>query len=143
MSAVLVLAGCAPAGPSPAAGENPTEAQTEVNPSGLTIGDCTGPLPDGEVPAAAVIPCDSPHYWELYSRASLGRGAFPADIATVADEYCTDAFADYAGVPWDATPYELTFLYPATAQAWATADHEILCFAGRSAGDLTNGLRDG
>jgi hypothetical protein len=137
----LTLTGCTIDRPAPERNsEGSVETSQAVDPFDLEVGDCTADIPEGDVLESIVIPCDEPHYWEIYDGTELTGDDYPDDSTTTADEYCYNAFTEFMGLPYEESEYEITYMYP-TAETWAEGDREILCLTGTGEGGLTGTLK--
>lgn len=93
--------------------------------SSLALGDCVG------APATiewAKVPCDTPHFEEIYSLGVLPAGAYPGEEAAMSavDALCEAAYEPYVGVSWDES--FLSFLpLPPTPEAWGAGDRAYAC----------------
>jgi hypothetical protein len=116
------------------------ESSQAVDPMDIKVGDCTADIAEGEVAESIVLPCAEPHYWEAYAAAELTGDDFPEDAQDQAGALCVDQFADFIGVPYEESTYELTYLHP-TAETWAIGDREVLCLVGPDGETTTGSLK--
>ncbi|MBP8921640.1 MAG: septum formation family protein [Micropruina sp.] len=140
LSCAVLLAGCATGVPRNSAGQ--VTAPASMNPYQLQLGDCTGPLKDGDVGSLQVLPCDSAHHFEAFATTDLDAAAHPGDseVTKKANTYCTAQFKTFVGIAADDSAYKMLYLYP-TEESWATGDRAIMCLAGSDAGKITGSLR--
>ena len=138
---LALLAACAsPAGPRDPTGQ--VTATATVDTYSLQVGDCTGPIPSGNATQFTLIPCGDKHNWEAFARTTLKGDAFPGAkaVGDAAAAFCGDAFTTFIGVKRSKSAYELTYLQPTKASWEGFGDREIVCLAGRSAGNVTGSL---
>ncbi|MDR2566479.1 MAG: septum formation family protein [Bifidobacteriaceae bacterium] len=108
----------------------------------LKIGDCTGQLDEGDISESLLIPCEEPHYWEVFVSQQLKDDELPADVEDQALEFCNSQFTNFIGLSFDESVYEFFYMYP-TPDTWKYAhDREILCLVGSDAGGLVGSLKD-
>ncbi|MEZ5201302.1 MAG: hypothetical protein R2742_08285 [Micropruina glycogenica] len=79
MVAGLALAGCSSDAPRNSAGQ--VTAAASVDAFQVTLGDCTGPMKEGNIMSLQVLPCDDAHYFEAYARTELPDGDYPGEDA--------------------------------------------------------------
>jgi hypothetical protein len=118
-------------------------AATTADAYAITAGDCVGELGAGSVTKLELLPCDQEHYWEAYLLTSLDGTDYPGDVALAkqAEQQCTQAFADFAGIELKKSKYSFTYLSP-TEQTWKSAnDRALVCLAGLPNGGVTGTLR--
>ncbi len=122
------------------------DSDTEVSPDtdnensdGLTVsvfdikvGDCyQDPEASDFVTELTVVDCDAPHDNEIYA-----FGLYPADdnadfpseaeLDEFSDEFCTESFEEYVGIPYADSIYYITYLQP-TEESWGDGDREVVC----------------
>jgi DNA-binding SARP family transcriptional activator len=87
----------------------------------LHIADCFNLISSSA--SVSVVPCEQPHYGEVYHLFMLVPGPYPgdADVEALAVDQCSTAFEQYVGVPLDQS--ELTFRHvrPGRSQ-WDSGD---------------------
>jgi hypothetical protein len=75
--------------------------------------------------------CDEPHDAEVYAISELDGTSYPGDetVQRQAQEVCAGAaFEEYFGEPFDQSPLDATYLWPAEDD-WSHGDHEVVCAA--------------
>ena len=122
------------------------DSDTEVSPDtdnensdGLTVsvfdikvGDCyQDPEASDFVTELTVVDCDALHDNEIYA-----FGLYPADdnadfpseaeLDEFSDEFCTESFEEYVGIPYADSIYYITYLQP-TEESWGDGDREVVC----------------
>jgi len=140
--------------------ERPAEAETEAEDVDndiafeyLRVGDCFDDpneygAYDGEGAwTMLLIPCEEPHWYELYAKSDLGmshfpdamspRAQFPGDdaVSDAAEEICYDAFADYVGGSYEDSTLDFWYYLP-TAESWAHGDRIARCVIGLEDGTI-------
>lgn len=140
MVAGLALAGCSSDAPRNSAGQ--VTAAASVDAFQVTLGDCTGPMKEGNIMSLQVLPCDDAHYFEAYARTELPDGDYPGEDAAQeeADTFCTAEFKTFVGVATKDSSLDMFYMYP-LKESWATGDREVLCFAGLDKGGLKGSLK--
>lgn len=136
----VVLTGCATPGPRSSAGVVTTEASVDA--FQLVVGDCTGPMKEGDVSSLKVVPCGDPHNYEAFAASDLPDGEFPGDneVRNKAQGFCSPKFRTFIGVSTKDSAYDLFYLYP-TDGTWATGDRQVLCLAGLDKGGIKGTLK--
>ncbi len=155
------LAGCGNEGPDAAtttstettttAAPTTTEAPgTPVDPAVLTLGDC---FEDRVVAGqgqteideqqTVLVDCDDPHRNEVYLVTRLADeigGPFPGGeaITAAADELCLAGFADFVGLQFELSIWEIGYTVP-TEATWALPDRTVTCFLFHREGDKVSG----
>jgi hypothetical protein len=101
----------------------------------LRAGDCfTTPVYSDLFDDAAMevedVPCDEPHYFEVFAVRNYGGSVYPASQAQVEvafEEVCLGPFEAYVGLP-----YEQSALWgwglPPTRARWDRGDREFICY---------------
>lgn len=140
LAGTLLVAGCSGAVPRNSAGQ--VTAPASINAFQVTVGDCTGPMKEGDVESLQVVPCDQKHNFEAYAVTNLTGTAFPgvAEVAKQADKFCTAEFRSFVGVATKDSTYDMFYLHP-IEKSWATGDREVLCLAGATKGGVTGSLK--
>lgn len=142
--AVLILTACSDstggADPAPTPTTPPAEMSGTVDVFELPVGAC---LADADVPGhagdVALTPCDESHRAEVYAASALDGGAYPADAAARAEQFCYDAFTEFVGVPLENSRYDFMFLYP-TEEGWTAVDDRAVTCIATSPEDTTGSL---
>lgn len=105
----------------------------------ITVGDCySTDDPDSDIDTAMVVDCDEPHTNEVYAIHEYEAAEYPGSsvLEDAAVEVCLDRFADYVGIDYYDSIYEVYYLYP-SARSWKQADdREIVCTASSLDGSL-------
>ena len=140
LAAGLALAGCAPGVPRNTAGQ--VTAPASIDPFQITVGDCTGPVKEGDVQSLQVVPCTDPHNFEAYAETDLSGTDYPgeAEVKKQADKFCTAEFRTFIGVAAKDSRYDMFYLYP-VERSWAIGDRQVLCLTGSSKGGLEGTLK--
>jgi len=97
----------------------------------LAVGDCLNLGEDGELTAAAVVPCDEEHTEEIYHEFALPDGDWPGDdeLSKQAEEGCYSAFEGFAGIAYEDSTLGFFTLTP-TEAGWtdeSIADRLVQC----------------
>lgn len=136
----LILAGCASGTPRNTAGQ--VTAPASIDPFQIAVGDCTGPIKEGELQALQVVPCDQPHNYQAYAAKDLTGTDYPgeAEVKKQADKFCTAEFLGFVGLAAKDSRYDMFYLHP-VERSWAIGDRQVLCLAGSSKGGLKGSLK--
>lgn len=136
----LALAGCADGVPRNTAGQ--VTAPASIDPFQIVVGDCTGPIKDGDIESLQVMPCDQPHHFEAYASSMLSGTGFPGDaeVSKQADKFCTAEFRTFLGLAPKDSRYDMFYLHPVES-SWASGDREMLCLVGSTKGGVTGSLK--
>ncbi len=136
----LVLVGCTTGAPRNTAGQ--VTATASINPFQITLGDCTGPMKEGDIESLQVVPCGDKHNYEAYAVTKLSGSTFPgeAEVTKQADKFCTAEFRTFVGLASKDSKYDMFYLYPVES-SWAVGDREVLCLAGSTKGGVTGTLK--
>lgn len=136
----LLLAGCVTGAPRNTAGQ--VTASASVDPFQVSVGDCTGPMTEGDVDSLQVLPCEQAHYYEAYASTALEGTDFPGDneVRKQAHSYCAAQFKSFVGLATKNSSYEMYYLYP-VEDSWTIGDREVLCLAGSSKGGIEGSLK--
>lgn len=98
----------------------------------LTVGMCLDEtFATGTVQDVPELPCDQPHWGEIYDLFDIEGDVFPGDAAvnTAAEEGCLASFAGYVGIDFAQSILLVNYLVP-TEQSWTGGDdREVVCFA--------------
>lgn len=97
----------------------------------LDVGTCfDDPSSFEQVLDVPVIDCDKPHDNEVIANQNLSGSDFPgsSQIENRANQICYDSFADYVGISYEESIYDIGWLSP-TEETWAVGDREVICFA--------------
>ncbi len=109
----------------------------------LETGQCLD-APSGEtVTDVELRPCTSAHSLEVVGTFDLDGDTLPAEdeLSAIAQERCSQAFADYVGTDVEESGLDLTWLAP-TAQSWnASDDRTVACLAGADTDSLTSSVK--
>ncbi len=136
----LILVGCTTGAPRNTAGQ--VTATASINPFQITLGDCTGPMKEGDIESLQVVPCGDKHNYEAYAVTKLSGTTFPgeAEVTKQADKFCTAEFRTFIGLAPKDSKYDMFYLYPVES-SWAAGDREVLCLAGSTKGGVTGTLK--
>lgn len=136
----LAFTGCSSDAPRNSAGQ--VTAAASVDAFQVTLGDCTGPMKEGNILSLQVLPCDQAHYFEAYARTELPDGDYPGEQVAQdkADTFCTAEFKTFVGVAAKDSSMGTFYMYP-VKESWATGDREVLCFAGLDKGGIKGSLK--
>lgn len=77
----------------------------------------------GELP---VVDCAEPHHGEVYYAAELTATIYPDTIADDAEETCLEEFADYVGIEYAESRYNVALVYPSET-TWDEGDRQLAC----------------
>lgn len=139
--------------PSDESNEEPTETEnTEVG--GITVsvfdikvGDCYQE-PDATefVTELRLVDCDEPHDNEIYAFGQYpadDNDEFPTDeeLDDFSNEFCTEAFEEYVGIPYADSLYFITYLQP-TEESWEDGDREVVCILYDQDGQMEGSKKD-
>lgn len=114
----------------------------------LREGQCFDGLGDvaetGFVIAVTVVECSGPHEAELFAIfAQPDALIYPGEkaVAALADRRCIDRFDSFAGISYELSSLEVTYLYP-TRASWREGDRAIQCVLHAEGGTpLTGSMR--
>ncbi|MDR0365254.1 MAG: septum formation family protein [Bifidobacteriaceae bacterium] len=139
--AALALSGCSLINSSPKRdSEGQVEKDTKASVTDLKLGDCTGPMADGEISEQTLVPCANEHYWEVYHTQTLPEGPFPADMNDIAEGTCYEALEPFLGAAYEESEYEFFLLTP-LRESWTAGDRTISCLVGLEQGGVTGTLK--
>jgi hypothetical protein len=84
---------------------------------------------EGGVKDVPIVDCAEPHDNEVYANRELTGDEFPGleGIEELSGEVCLEAFADYVGIAYEESVYDIGWLNP-TSETWALGDREVICF---------------
>ncbi len=138
LAAALLLAGCAWLQPGPA----PTGSATPSGPPAVPLtelkaGDCYDEASSG----VAIVDCAEPHAYEVIAAFVVPNASYPgATIDAEVQPTCTQAFADFVGIDYDASVLTLRTIAPSSA-TWDEGSRQALCVVYDPSGDTTGSLR--
>lgn len=140
MAAGLALVGCASDVPRNTAGQ--VTAPASIDPFQIAVGDCTGPIKEGDVQSLQVVPCGEGHNFEAFAATELTGSDFPgeAEVKKQADKFCTAEFRTFVGLAAKDSRYDMFYLHP-VEDSWAIGDRQVLCLAGTTKGGLKGSLK--
>lgn len=148
IAALVALAGCTPAAPSPSTPPATTSATVTPTPPPrqLAVGDCTGPLASTLTTSQPItpVPCDAEHTYEVFEVVPLGGENLPSPetLRVIANNRCLPAFEAYVGVPSTSSRYNALFLAPDKV-AWETPElRQLTCLLGSPDRTLAASARD-
>ncbi len=136
----VTLVGCAGGVPRNTAGQ--VTAPASIDAFQITVGDCTGPMKEGDVSSLQVVPCEQAHNFEAYAVTNLAGSSFPGEteVTKQADKFCSAEFRTFVGLATKDSKFDMFFLYP-TESSWAGGDREVLCLAGSTKGGVKGSLK--
>lgn len=112
----------------------------------LEVGQCVG-LPDADATEVFRFDdqnCDDPHEAEVFATGDLGDGDDPypgvTEVNQQIEALCRPAFADYVGIDFDQSVFQVTTVYP-QEDTW-NLNQEYACLAYDPNGDTTGSIRD-
>jgi len=118
---------------------------------GVSVGDCIADYRgdvtrEGDITVFSdlpVVPCDQPHYSEVYVIAEVEGDSPPPDAE--AWIYLTGAceglpFERYLGLPYEIADIEYVWLYPADSW-WEAGNHQFVCMVVGGDGDTVGSVR--
>jgi len=137
--------------PAPYLGPGPSEPAIPGETWGgqsleYTVGDCFME-PTADYGHVQFVECTQPHDYEVYAEFTVpdtGDGTYPGvdRMSVVADAGCRDAYADFAGLPWEQSDYDYRFIAPDDL-TWASfGDRTVSCAIYDPAGP-TSGTLEG
>ncbi|MDR3360437.1 MAG: septum formation family protein [Bifidobacteriaceae bacterium] len=136
----LATAGCSvlfPAKDAPRNSEGEITSSAKADVFSLKLGDCVGPLADGDITESTVMPCSDPHNYEAYAAFDLPDGDFPDLLDEEVDAKCSEEFEAFLGIPYEDSIYEMFSISP-TRESWAVLDdRSVICLVGTDEGGLT------
>lgn len=136
--------------PAPPAAPETDDVDNDMLFVNLRVGDCYDEPSEYDPQGAwsiLLIPCEEPHWYELYAKSDLGMSHFPDAISTTAEfpgeeevevaanEVCYEAFADYVGGSYEDSTLEYWYYLP-TADSWAHGDRMARCVIGLEEGTI-------
>lgn len=138
ITVALALSGCSAIGNLlPQAGPERDSETQELTTEGtldvfqIAVGDCMKETDSTEVSDVPAVPCTEPHDLEAYHAYTIPAGDYPGEeaIDIEATAACSDALAEFIGMPIDDSEIDFTTLYP-TETGWTSADdREVICLA--------------
>jgi len=95
----------------------------------LKIGDCFNDTTSTTVSELPVVPCADPHDNEIYFEVAMPEGEFPGDdaVTAAADENCLAQFEAFAGIAYDASVLDYSYLTPTDGSWDNNGDRLIQC----------------
>ena len=108
--------------------------EDDPDPYDIEVGDCAnvGELADRRIAAIPDIDCSEPHDSETFLLGNLNPDdteEFPGDDAArqaVADVCSGQAFTDYVGTSYEASEFDVFYIYP-ERRAWGSTDGAYVC----------------
>ena len=143
---LAMLSGCGGETEEPPRDESGTV--TEAASAGayaIKVGDCLNNPDTDRLTEVEFVPCDQAHELEAFAASNLPEGDFPGDeeVAAKAEEFCVAEFEAFAGIPYDDSALELTYLNPTEASWTGEEDRELLCLLGEEGSKpVTGTLKD-
>lgn len=96
----------------------------------LEVGTCfDDPETFVEVEDVPIVDCEDPHDNEVIANHDLTGSDYPGQEQTEnrASQICYDSFADYVGIAYEESIYDIGWFFP-TSESWAAGDREVICF---------------
>ncbi len=109
---------------TPGAGEG---SETDVY--DLAVGDCMNDVTAETVSSVPIVPCSESHDYEVYYELELPGAEFPGEdaVTAAAEQGCAAQFEAFAGIPYDSSALNYSYLTP-TEQSWTEMDdHVVSC----------------
>jgi hypothetical protein len=97
----------------------------------LDVGTCfDDPESFEEVEDVPIVDCSVPHDNEVIANQDLTGSDYPGQdqVENRASQICYDNFADYVGIAYEDSIYDIGWLFP-TEESWEIGDREVICFA--------------
>jgi len=97
----------------------------------LDVGTCfDDPDTFDQVEDVPVVDCEDPHDNETIANVDLTGDDYPGreQVENRATQICYEEFSDYVGISYEASIYDIGWLFP-TEETWAAGDREVICFA--------------
>ena len=116
---------------------------SETDVFALAVGDCMNDTSAETVSSLPTVPCSDKHDYEVYYEFELPGDTFPGDDATTAaaEQGCADQFEAFAGIPYDSSALNFSYLTP-TEHSWTEMDdHLVSCLIFDTAGQVSDTLR--
>lgn len=110
----------------------------------LHTGDCLQAPSGDTVTDVEVVSCEHVHDLEVVGTFDLDQDALPpeGELTALAQQRCSQIFADYVGTDVEQSVLDLTWLTP-TQQSWtASGDRTVACLAGGAGQSLSSTVRD-
>lgn len=121
------------------------EVATTTGATELEVGQCVK-LPGADATEVFRFDdqdCDKPHQAEVFAIGDLGSGDDPypgvSEVQSQIETLCRPAFADYVGIDFDSSVFQVTTVYPQES-TWKT-NQEYACLAFDPSGDTTGSIR--
>lgn len=142
--------------PSPAPAESPAAAPdpggyTTSSPNGvatgfaeLVVGECILYPYDEQwnfADIVSVVPCDEPHYGEVYATGELSQSSYSADLATGVADSCVAAFAGFVGGDYWSSSLYYDYTYPSQV-GWDDGLRRWTCMVVEGDYENTGSLRN-
>ncbi len=107
------------------------------------------PSPEQQPFAAMLIPCEQPHFYELYTQLTYtdeaGKKAnlsvaYPGEtvVRTRTEGLCFADFEPWIGTSWTKSDFDVEVWWP-SAISWSEGDRQVLCAAYRYDGERSAG----
>lgn len=129
---IAALSGCSLVASHDAKREDATgkvTASSNASVFSVRVGDCLNAADlSGEVQKVPAVPCTEPHDAEIIAEQKLTGDARPTEdeITSQADTFCRSEFESWAGVAFDDSDLDVTYMYP-TKDSWAQGDRTLQC----------------
>ena len=146
----LTTAGCGSATVAARDKTGAVSSEGAVDAFAVAIGDCvqepTGLSEQGEeIDSVHAVPCSEPHDGEAYAVFDLPDGDYPGDDEVVAagEERCVEEFADFVGMAYEDSKYDITSIYPTRSSWEQDGDREYVCLVVAPVGERVTGSLEG
>jgi hypothetical protein len=89
---------------------------------------------------AQVVPCNEPHYGEVYVVGAFSEADYPDDADAQVAAACETAFTSYVGIDYWSSVYYYDSSYP-TESGWQSGSHAWRCYAIEADHENTGSIR--
>ncbi len=131
-----------PADPTaPLTTSSPNAVPTEF--SDLEVGQCLLWPYDASsslLDLAQVVPCNEPHYGEVYVVGTFPEGDYPADLSSTVADSCVSAFPNYVGIDYWSSIYYYDSSFP-SEEGWRSGERGWRCYVIESDHENSGSLR--
>ncbi|MGL3805517.1 septum formation family protein [Paeniglutamicibacter sp. R2-26] len=135
LSATLALSGCgALFGPERAPRDEDGTINKEADADAFTIrnGDCLNDPGEGDIESVPVVPCSTPHEFEVFHEFTLKEATYPKTddaMLEIVGPKCETAFQGFVGRDIDDSRLDFTTLEPSEL-SWKDGDRTVQCLIG-------------
>lgn len=109
------------------------------------VGDCfDDPTDASDITEVDAVPCAQAHDNQVFHLFDVPGGDFPgqAELQSMAEEGCMEAFEGFVGVAFEASPLGAAPIVP-SEDSWEDGDHEVVCALFDGAGEQLTGSAEG